>query len=592
VQGNFERLGNDAMSEQTDKANEFARKHLGGEVDAAAAASGLSVLPGGKDAGSDDHGATPVWIELPGRGSRVLADFAKDAGHILSEAPIFRRENVLVTVDHETGMLNVMSPERFLSWINNYAIVYEEIDVGRGMNKTTMRLPKTMPLSVARGCLASDEFYYAIRPLARVNSVRMPVMRADGRVELLCEGYDEESQIFTRSGLLKFDETMSVEKSSQILRDYFSEFSWADVDIATGQSRSLAVAVCAMVALFGMGMQTVEASRMGFLYRANTQGGGKSLLAMMAISASFGLAENTPKASEDELRKVLDMAALQGASYLFFDNLKNHVESALLEGFMTSPVWAGRVMGSQRGFRAKKSTVLIITGNNLTVSPDLQRRMLQCDVFVEEFDLQEKQHRRDLNPVVLNRAEVRSEILSALWALVRHWDGAGRPKAGDPAKPYRVATFAEWSDIFGGIVQAAGFGNPLTKPRDDQAAARITVQQRQLVESLAAAVGVAQGQERKKHYDFQELVDCCHENEFFDWFMDGKEKRDDGGREWFEPSAKCRSKLGLFFSKEMAKRIFAMSDGRRVRFYVDGEGRSRRYVVEIVLAAAETPVRS
>lgn len=562
------------MSEQSSKANEFARKHLGAEVDAAAGVTGLRVLSGG----DDDLAPSKPWLELPGRGSRVLSDFARDAGSILSKAPLFRREQVLVTVDHETGLLALMTADRFLSWISKYAIVYEAIEAGKGVNKQTFNSPRTMPVVVARGCLASDEFYAGIRPLTRVNLVRMPVMRDDGRVQLLKDGYDEESGIYTVPGAVKIDEEMPLEKAVAILRDYTSEFGWEDRKPETGLSRSQAVAVCEMVALFGMGLQSVEAARMGFLYRSNAPGGGKSLLAVLGIIASFGLPKSMPRAGEDELRKVLDTAALQGASYLFFDNLKGHVESALLEAFMTSPVWAGRVMGSQKSFEAKKSTVLIITGNNLTVSPDLQRRMLQCDLFVEEFDLQEKQHRRDLNPVMLSKPASRSEILSALWALIRNWDVTGRPKAGTPEKPHRVATFAEWSDIFGGIVQAAGFGNPLEKPSDDQAAAQVTVQQRKLVDSLAH--DLKEGNEVKK-FDFQELVDCCHHHEFFAWMLDGKEKREND-KSWYEPSPKCRSRLGIFFSKEMGRRIFSLETGKRVRFFPEGEGRGRKFVVELL----------
>lgn len=569
------------MSEQSDAANNFARKNLGADVDAAAGASGLRVLA------PNEPGSPPAvpWLELPGRGSRVLADFARDAGHILSEAPLFRRENVLVTVDHETGLLQMMTPERFLSWISGHAIVYEEVTSGKGANQRSDKMPKTMPLTVARGCLASDEFYYAIRQIVRVNHVRMPVIRDNGKVELLPEAYDEQGKFYTMKSSIVINEAMAIEPAAKIIRDYLSEFGWADVDKDTGHSRSLSVAVCAMVSLFGIGMQPVEAARMGFMYRANAQGGGKSLLAMLAIIATFGLAENTPMAKDEELRKVLDMAALQGASYLFFDNLKNHVESSLLEGFMTSPVWAGRVMGSQRGFKAKKSTVLLITGNNLSVSPDLQRRMLQCDVVVEEFDLQEKRHRRDLNPVVLNRPAVRGELLSALWAMIRHWDGAGRPKAGPVDKPHRVATFAEWSDIFGGIVQAAGFGNPLLRPKDDQIADQKTLHQRKLVETLAFDVATATP---VKKFDFQEVVQCCHESEYFDWMLEGKVREKDGAPDEsvFEASPKCRSKLGIFFSKEMDKRVFALADGRRVRFYGEGSGRARKFVVELLV---ETP---
>src|SRR5690606_8172739 len=145
---------------------------LGAEVDAAAGAMGLRVLSEGDGSGGDPQ--SRPWIELPGRGQRDLSDFAQEMGAVMADAPIFRRENVLVTVDHETGLLAVMDPERFLSWVSDYANVFEYVDVGRGSNRQTQRFRRTMPLTTARGTLRSDRFYYQVRQLARVNAVRMP----------------------------------------------------------------------------------------------------------------------------------------------------------------------------------------------------------------------------------------------------------------------------------------------------------------------------------------------------------------------------------------------------------------------------------
>jgi hypothetical protein len=556
-----------SSDDQTDKANEFARRNFGAEVDAAAGAAGIAVMTGKEGAG-DGKPSLP-WVELPGTGHRDLSDFARELGAVLAEAPVFRREEVVVTVEPTTGEMKVMTPERLLSWVSNYAVVYEEVHTGRGDKRQVSKQRRTMPKSTAQGVLAADQFFYQLRRLVRVHSVRMPVMTADGKPRLLPEGYDEATQIFTLKTALVIDETMTLEKAKLLLAEYYGEFGFTD-------ARSLAVALTLPVALFGMGLQDVEAARMGFIVRANSQGGGKSLVAQMGITPSFGLPENTAKAKEDELRKILDAVVLQGSPYLFFDNLKGHFENALVEGFMTSPVWRARVMGTQRFMRGKVCTVLIVTGNNLTVSPDMQRRLLQCDIFVEEFELQERQHRRDLNPVVLNRPEVRGEFLGAMWALVRHWYAVGRPPAGTREKPYRVAGFAEWSDIFGGIIQAAGYGNPLEKPRDEESASPLPQHQRKLVQLLA---GPLSADVPMMEYTAQHLIDCCVENELFMWKIKGRPMEKEG-REWFEPTSECWSVMGLMWTKEMAGRLFTTADGQRVRFGKTGEGRQKRYTVE------------
>lgn len=572
-------------------ANKWAREKHGAEVDAAAAAAGLSLVKDPPKVGEDQR----LWVELPGRDSRVIADFARDMLAALESHPIFRREGVVVTIDPTTGLLDPMDATRFITWVSKHVVIFEDVLVGAGKNKQVVRKVRDIPEVVAKATLRSDDFRYGLRPLTRVNLVRMPVFRRDGARALLEEGYDEESGIYTMPSPVKIDETMKIEAARAILDDYYSEFQWADLDPVTGQSRSKAVAICEAVALFGMGLQSIEASRMGFVFRASAAGGGKSLLAQMGIVASYGLPETTTRANEDELRKSLDSAALQGSPYLFYDNLKGHLESALLEAFVTSPVWGGRVMGTQQKFRARKGTILLVTGNNLSLSPDLQRRVLQCDVHVENFDLQEKQHRRDLNPVVLNRNEIRSEFLSALWAFIRHWDDNGRPKAGEPGKPYRVATFAEWSDIFGGIVQAAGYGNPLVKPPEEQQADQKTPHQRRLVELLSARLGDSHdsgdGVIESLPYTFQEIVDCCYETELFEFMMgEGKAEYKEDGQTLkhylLKPSA--ASRMGRMLTDEMSGktgRVFTVGK-QRVRFQKEGEGRNKVYRVSLLKPAA------
>lgn len=572
-----------------DLANKWAREQHGTEVDAAAASMGLSVVK--EDTPPDEK--QRLWVELPGRDSRVIADFAADMVKALSNDPIFRREGVVVTIDPETGLLDPMTPTRFLTWVTKCAVVFEDVLVGSGKNKQVVRKVRDMPEIVSRGALQSDEFRYGLRPLRRVNQVRMPIMRRNGMVDLLQEGYDDESGIYTMPSDIVIDEQMDIKKACEIIDDYYREFPWSDMDPSTKVSRSKSVAICAAAAFYGMSLQEVEASRMGFLVRSSSPGCGKSLIIQIAATVSYGLPETTTRASEEELRKNLDTAALQASPYLFFDNLKGHLESALLEAYITSPVWSGRVMGTQLKFRARKGAILAVTGNNLTLSPDLQRRMLQCDLHAESFDLQEKEHRRDLNPQVLNRPEVRSEFLSALWAFVRNWDAKGRPKAGDPAKPYRVATFADWSDIFGGIVQAAGYGNPLLPPPEEQRADQKTAHQKRLVDLLSGNLGTLDKDEKRREfidYTFQDVVDCCYMNELFDFLMgEGKvEYRDDGDFKRFMLKPSAASRVGRMLTDEMSGkigRLFSVEVGR-VRFRKHGEGRNKAYRVELVKAAA------
>src|SRR5215471_16404966 len=108
----------------------------------------------------------------------------------------------------------------------------------------------------------------------------------------------------------------------------------------------------------------------------------------------------------------------------------------------------------------------------------MRRRSLFVELFMEDERAEDRKFQR-----VLDEAELlamRPRILGALWALVRDWDAAGRPK------PSRTHTaFPRWSEIIGGIVEHAGYGCPLQTAEIPSAADVDGADMRELVILLA-----------------------------------------------------------------------------------------------------------
>lgn len=555
------------MSKQADDAAKFAREKLGAKVDEMAGAAGLRVLKGNE---GDGGGESRPWIELPGSG-RLLSQFAKDCGACLSSEAVFRRESVAVTVNHETGALDMITPSRFRTLIEKYAVthkIYYESSGVRGGPKTPVNDPASMTQECAKGTLEADVFMNALRKIARVNQVRMPVMRADGKVELLREGYDDASQTYTLPSDVVINEELKPAEGAQMLRDYLKEFPFSD-------ERSLAVAIAEMVALYVYGLQELTANRMGFIFKANKERSGKSLLAQFGITAPYGLPKGQTISNQEEMKKLLDATALQGTPYLFFDNLTGNIKSNLLESYMTTPVWTGRVMGSQKTFDAPKGTIVILTGNNITTSADITGRCLLCVLYTEDADPQARKLSRIITPQYLARPKVRGDLLSALWSLVRGWDEAGRP-----AGSRRIAGFEEWSNLVGGVVMAAGFPDPLQKPKDEEATNMAEVDAREMVKQLVARMPAGKG---AHEFTFQELIDVCVEFKCFDWKLEGKMRGGaEGESDYFECNSKSASAMGRLFGTDLAGQVFTLDGGRRVRFGKRGHNRHRRYQVEIL----------
>jgi len=162
---------------------------------------------------------------------------------------------------------------------------------------------------------------------------------------------------------------------------------------------------------------------------------------------------------ENEMGKLLTAAVAGGLQYRCFDNVKGYLNSPELESFITSPRRSGRHLGFSKMLEADNDVAIFITGNGLSLSPDLARRSLLCDLWyagkVEERVIEDP-----IDETRLRSVASRSTILSAMWALVDYWSTFGCPRS----KGARLAGFEGFSEIIGGIVTTAKFADPMAKP--------------------------------------------------------------------------------------------------------------------------------
>ena len=100
------------------------------------------------------------------------------------------------------------------------------------------------------------------------------------------------------------------------------------------------------------------------------------------------------------------------------------------------------------------AAMLTVFGRNgCTFTPDLRRRSLTCNLFVHELRAEDRFFSQPLDtPAMLT---IQDQIMSCLWALIQDWNHAGRP-----AGTGRNASFQRWSDIFGAILEHAGYPSP------------------------------------------------------------------------------------------------------------------------------------
>jgi hypothetical protein len=471
-------------------------------------------------------------VRLPGD-NFLLSQTADALSECLCDEPLFARNGELVVLDNRR--LRIVSPQAFRTLVERYVVGYRIRQKGENIFVVEV----TMSDSEARGVLASSQFIEKLRPVARLNLCRQPILRPGGEIELLPDGYDSSSQTLTIASVL-YAEDMPLADAVATLDDLFGEFVFSD------EKRSKAVAVAAVMNMYCAQLLPDGALRPCFVVTKNAEGAGATTLVSCAVVPVVGALPAGAKASdEDETRKSLTAAVRDGKSVILFDNQKFRLSSASLEAFVSSPMWTDRLLGVSQTFTGPNLATVFVTANGCTVSPDMRRRSLFIELRLEAEKAEDREFRRPLDLVTL--LTLRPKILAACWSLVCNWQAQGMPP---PSRSH--SAFPAWAKVVGGIVEAAGYGCAL----DSAEVAAVADEDGESMRTLLEVM------ELGKNYTFGEIADLCLANECFTGVIG----------EGMDP--KTRSKLGW---------ALARYDRRRVKdhlFVIDGKGRGRRFFVQ------------
>lgn len=490
---------------------------------------------------------------------RTMSDFALDMGRAAQTwGEIYLRNGTPVTLDcHQTRLVEV-DPDSFRTLAEKFARIV----------KMDTREERMRAISLSRDCaravLKAPVFLSQIPSVRGLASVPMPFCGDDGLIRLLlakdAPKYDAEAQIVSLPGMT-LDE-MTIEESRAVIDELLAAFPFAD------EGRSKAVQVAAMLSVYGLGLLSRSAQVPVFIYTANSPRSGKTLLAKAAIIPTVGFAAvRTLSGDDEELRKALDASVHDGSRYLFLDNIKRKITSPALESFCTGAAWAGRKLGKGEGFEAEKQMVVFITANHAQVSTDMAGRALFVDLWVQDANPQARQFKTVIDDAYLSRKDVRQRLLSGLWGLVRHWDKQGRPRPDAS-----LVGFHEWSRVIGGIVIAAGFGDPLAAPEMDAAGDGESADVHALLKIIIL------GNVPDEGFSFGDLADIAVREGLF-----GLQDSENGN---LSPADRSRfGKLLARWSQTPARSSVEgrrhQIDGKSVYFRLFGKGHGRRYKVKV-----------
>jgi hypothetical protein len=209
-------------------------------------------------------------------------------------------------------------------------------------------------------------------------------------------------------------------------------FPFAD-EVAIGVTLAAMLAACLRPAL-----PTCPAT--GF--DAPSAGTGKTLLAKCigALATGGDVAVLPPTNDEDECRKRLFAALRGGSKVLLWDNVRDPLGNSVIDSFLTSSLFADRVLGVSENVELPNRTLFLVSGNNLVLTGDTHRRILLARLDAQVETPFKREFEFDPLMEVCNN---RQALVVAALTIVRAYITAGRPKAAKG----RIASFEVWDDL-------------------------------------------------------------------------------------------------------------------------------------------------
>lgn len=302
-----------------------------------------------------------------------------------------------------------------------------------------------------------------------------PLLAADGGIRAV-EGYDPASHLWCcRVPTLRVPERagrQDAEAALRLLRATFRTFPFADAAIVDdtalgvrvvdptkpmGADESAALmalltAACRPSLYLAPGLAVIAPEMSG-------AGTGKGLLVRAICTVAFGVKPRAFTGGHDgaELDKRIVAEAVKATPALFLDNANGAtLRSDTLASLMTERPACVRVLGETRTVELNSAAFVAVTGNGLSISEDLARRFLSCELDAKVEDPEQ----RDFRPGFLDDvASRRAELLAAALTIWR-W---GRQNRSQLERGRSLGSFEVWAEWVRDPLLALGCRDPVAR---------------------------------------------------------------------------------------------------------------------------------
>jgi hypothetical protein len=372
------------------------------------------------------------------------SDVIDDTIAYMRTQEIFDFMHFVVSV--EDGSLFFYHQDSFCYWINSRVNYFEQ---DSRTNPPTLKFinPKLKWIKQ----ILSLKSLRKLKPLEGV--ITAPIINLEGDL-ISKHGYDPKSRLYFDTSLtndypfdIKSKPTENeLEDALNVLMTPFGEFSFCSV---LDESVLLAAVLTAI-------MRPILSVCPGFAFDAPTPGEGKTYLAqtiayfMLAKPSDMQLMAEDDARGDEELRKRLLGVLKSNKPCFILDNIKKTVDSKSLSSLTSSEYYSDRVLNESGSETNEVKTLILLTGNNLNFSKDLDRRFAKCRLDSKTEHLQARVFNGDPHQYVKAN---RFALIEAGLTLIMGWLSELEQRQGENWAKRTIPSYSgDWDRFVGQTV--------------------------------------------------------------------------------------------------------------------------------------------
>lgn len=307
----------------------------------------------------------------------------------------------------------INAEESFVTYTLGKLCAWEKFDERSSEGKARIDFPPLAAKMIVKGA------GFGLMPLK--GFINTPILRLDGSLSF-AHGYDRHTGLFFDPLGTKFEQTPSLPTKKQaiealsLLSDVLKDFPFEN---EISKSVMLAELMTSCV-------RSILPAAPLFANDASVSASGKTLLARLPSYLASGKAPCmlSPSKDEEEMRKRLGAALMEGCPVICLDNIDFKLESRDLCVISTNSFWNERILGESRNSNIETNCQIILTGNNLCLAGDLCTRVLKCRLIPQVERPESRSFDRDLNEYVVKN---RGALVSAILTIIRAYFCEGCP---------------------------------------------------------------------------------------------------------------------------------------------------------------------